>query len=252
VSLAFSMSLIFLLAASELPGAEGYRPSCEHIQAQVERLLQAGPAIDLSAEPKAAAGALGAGEGMDCEGIGPLKRALQAGKPPEGSGVVLGKLGGLRAAASSRGPSGSGRFWEVSIAVQTPEGIVGGCTSASTVAWRNIYDHAGLFGRWEPLARGADGESRLIVWWSVEGREQASNASYVLVPLAYRLEGRRLVVDVPATRLGLARFGDCYAAVAATPGDRFVELHRAAAEALRASAARAACGGDLPTRPVKR
>ena len=100
----------------------------------------------------------------------------------------------------------------------------------------NIHRFAKRFGSWGPFSGKTKSQQRLIVWWSIAGHSSASNASYLLVPLAYRLEGTRLVVDFQKTREGIARFGDIYRDIAKESGNRFQDLHRAAGQAFKALA----------------
>ncbi len=96
------------------------------------------------------------------------------------------------------GPSGSGRYWNVTIGVapkQHSGASRGVCLETSTVGWRTLQRFKNT-----PLAwlddLDQDGKAELIVWSSFPLREDASEAEYGLVAWVYRPASEdSLVID---------------------------------------------------------
>ncbi len=101
------------------------------------------------------------------------------------------------------GPSGSGRYWNVTIGVakrQQSKPIRGICLITSTAGWRTLQQW-----RKAPLAwlydLDDDGKSELIIWNSFPLREEASMAEYGLMAWVYRVESENsLAIDLDLSR----------------------------------------------------
>jgi len=101
------------------------------------------------------------------------------------------------------GPSGSGRYWNVTVGVsekQSSEPIRGVCLSTSTVGWRTLQRYSK-----GPLSWLDDvddnGISEVIFWDSFPLHNEASLAEYALVAWAYQLESPdSLVIDWDLSR----------------------------------------------------
>ena len=101
------------------------------------------------------------------------------------------------------GPSGSGRYWNVTIGVQKKQQsnpIRGICLNTSTVGWRTLQ-------QWKrvPLAwlddLDDDGNAEFIIWNSFRLREEASMAEYGLMAWVYRVESENsLAIDWDLSR----------------------------------------------------
>jgi hypothetical protein len=111
--------------------------------------------------------------------------------------------GDLDLFVSARGPSGSGRYWEVTIGVgekgqSRPERGI--CLTTSTVGWRTYqyYDATPLI--WlDDLDK--DGKAEVIIWASFPLRKDASAAEYGLVAWVYRLTSQdTLTIDWELSR----------------------------------------------------
>jgi hypothetical protein len=134
------------------------------------------------------------------------------------------------------GPSGSGRYWNVTVGVaagrqhSTPDRGV--CLVTSTVGWRTLQQYKRIPLPWlEDL--DDDGRSELIIWSSFPLREDASLAEYGLVAWVYRLASEDLLtIDWVLSRRMAREVAQAYRSVldsaAACPG----RLRTAAAEAL--------------------
>ncbi|MCP3926151.1 MAG: hypothetical protein GY714_26600 [Desulfobacterales bacterium] len=94
------------------------------------------------------------------------------------------------------GPSGSGRFWNVTIGIadknkSKPDRTI--CLITSTVGWRTLQGYNDIPLPWLDDLDG-DGKAEFIVWDSFPLHEYASMASYGLVAWVYRLESNRTLV----------------------------------------------------------
>jgi hypothetical protein len=150
-----------------------------------------------------------------------------------GADLERGRVGGRAAIGRLEGPQGSGRWWQVTLAVELRGGARGACLTAVTSGWRNIEPFHRDFGKWSLL-----GDDRVTVWTTIEVDDPSPP---LLAALVYRLDGVRLVLDLRATLREVARFGRAYGRAAADPDDSAREAHRAAAEAYAAVAERKAC-----------
>ncbi len=101
------------------------------------------------------------------------------------------------------GPSGSGRYWNVTIGVakrHEPKPVRGVCLMTSTVGWRTLQQYKNSALPWlDDL--GGDGKAELIIWTSFPLREDASMAEYGLMAWVYRLASE----DSLAIDWGLSR-----------------------------------------------
>ena len=136
----------------------------------------------------------------------------------------------------ARGPSGSNRYWDVTIGVgekgqSKPQRGV--CLLTSTVGWRTYQ----YYNR-TPLAwlddLDNDGRAEIIIWDSFPLEKDASMAEYGLVAWVYRLTSKdTLVIDWELSRRMASEIAQVYRlsrdSAAAYPG----HLARAAADALK-------------------
>lgn len=128
---------------------------------------------------------------------------------PEGSGSGCGAAPDRRWTragdlfVSSRGPSGSGRYWEVTVGLadkgeQHPHR--GFCLQTSTVGWRTLPQPATVPVRWLDDQDG-DGKPELIIWDSFPLAEEASQAEYGLVAWVYQAgPDGRFAIDWASSR----------------------------------------------------
>jgi hypothetical protein len=101
-----------------------------------------------------------------------------------------------------------------------------GCRGSTTVAWRSlVVAGADPLPAWHPLGR----PGVLTVWDSVATRE--GPVDQLLLPLAYVLDGRRLLVDGRQTKLLVSEWGAVYGQLAGVRGNGAAGLHAAAAAA---------------------
>ncbi|MBL9040928.1 MAG: hypothetical protein JNM83_04975 [Myxococcales bacterium] len=163
--------------------------------------------------------------GKPCADFERVKHALHGSSV---SDIERGLLGGKRAAVLSDGPHGSGHYWQLTLAVQMNDQVVGACLITKTAGWRNI-PAKGLphFGQWHSLSN-----DRFRLWSELVAGESQSQS--LIIPLVFRLSKRTLVLDLSATRIELGLFGEKYAALSTMRKDGASDLHRAAAAAYRA------------------
>jgi hypothetical protein len=186
--------------------------------------------------------------GDPCELPGALATAL-GGAPTDG--VRLCNASGRKLAVSVAGPSGSGRWWEIAIALTGPKGAVAGaCIESATTAWRNIPPEVlrpGSAPRWDVCP--GDLSDRLEIWDSVRSFVDADMTGYVLFSLVYRVEGDALVVDIDATQRRAAELSGFYRRTARTSR---AALHVEAAAMLEAFASGSTCRLRGPRRAPAR
>ena len=133
------------------------------------------------------------------------------------------------------GPSGSGRFWTVTIGVgekQESKPQRGVCLTTSTVGWRTYqyYNRTPLL--WlDDLDH--DGKAELIIWASFPLHEEASEAEYGLMAWVYRLASKdTLVIDWPLSRRMAQEVAQVYQSAKDTAAAYPGHLAQAAAVAL--------------------
>jgi hypothetical protein len=101
------------------------------------------------------------------------------------------------------GPSGSGRFWHVTIGVSEidlAKPARGNCLTANTVGWRTLQQYKVSPLPWLDDVDG-DGKAELILWASFPLRKEASSAEFGLTAWVYRLTSDgTLVIDWDLTR----------------------------------------------------
>jgi len=109
---------------------------------------------------------------------------------------------GRRGALVVAGPGGSGRYWQLGLALDGPVPSFA-CTNGSTVGWRHLYRVADMLAPL-PWLDDVDGDHRpeVIVWVRLPwGNSEYENG---MVPAIYRLEGGALVrhdeLGVPLAR----------------------------------------------------
>jgi hypothetical protein len=90
------------------------------------------------------------------------------------------------------GPSGSGRYWNITVAVadtNTPKSKRGICVGTSTIGWRTLQYFNGSALRWvEDLDK--DGTCELILWGSFPLGQEATHAEYGLIGWVYGYDGK--------------------------------------------------------------
>lgn len=148
------MSTLLAISSLLLGGA----PNCEAVSKWLDEKLESMTPIALASAPSWPDGSGLSGEcGHFAEVRGALERSERIGS------VELGSLGRHRAAAQTLGPGGSGRFWEVTIAVNTGRVIAGACLETSTVGFRTamlVRDR--LPSEWHALQN-----DQFVVWSSL-------------------------------------------------------------------------------------
>ncbi|MGH9971518.1 MAG: hypothetical protein ACREBG_27490 [Pyrinomonadaceae bacterium] len=133
------------------------------------------------------------------------------------------------------GPSGSGRYWNVTIGVakrQESKPIRGTCLITSTVGWRTLQ-------QWKktPLAwlddLDDDGKAELIIWNSFPLREGASMAEYGLMAWVYRVDSENsLVIDWNLSRKMAREIAGAYRSPLDSTASYLAPLRTEAAQAL--------------------
>jgi hypothetical protein len=96
------------------------------------------------------------------------------------------------------GPSGSGRYWNVTVGVgerQSTKPVRGVCLITSTVGFRTLQRYKEIPLAWlDDLDK--DGRSELILWSSFPLREESTLAEYGMVAWVYRLASKdSLAID---------------------------------------------------------
>lgn len=143
-----------------------------------------------------------------------------------------------RVALFRRGPEGSGRYWENTIAIDLGGGeIVGGCITTATTGFRTVSRLGFL--EWTPFDATDPINARLVLWDSVLSGDETLGS--VLFAQAWRLQGKKLVFDHQASRRENRRLATKYAQLGGRRGNPFSRLHAAAAKALSAFAAGKTC-----------
>jgi len=121
----------------------------------------------------------------------------------------------------ANGPSGSGRYWNVSIAVarkRHSKPVRGVCLETSTVGWRTLQQY-----KKTPLAwlddLDKDGNAELILWNSFPIREIASQAEYGLMAWVYRPDSKdALAIDWNLSRRMARDIAGAYRSTLETTG----------------------------------
>ena len=157
-----------------------------------------------------------------CKGV-PAKKWLRQGS------------GSFNLFVSGDGPSGSGRYWKVTIGVaksKESKPTRGICLVTSTVGWRTLQ-------QWKkaPLAwledLDHDGKAEVIVWNSFPIREEASMAEYGLMAWVYRIESENsLALDWNLSRKMAAEIAETYRSPLDSKATYSRPLRAEAAEAL--------------------
>jgi hypothetical protein len=148
---------------------------------------------------------------------------------------MRGRSGSENLFVHADGPSGSGRFWTVTVGVggrSESKPIRGVCFSTSTVGWRTLQRYGkGPLPWLEDLDH--DGRAELIVWSSFPLREDASMAEYGLAAWVYRFSpDGTLSLDWELSQQMAHEIAEAYR-VPLDPKDQLLEPLRAeAAEAL--------------------
>jgi hypothetical protein len=133
------------------------------------------------------------------------------------------------------GPSGSGRFWHVTVGVagrQHSKPIRGVCLTTSTLGWRTLQRYKDAPLPWlDDLDK--DGRAEVIIWSSFPLREDASFAEDGLMAWVYRLTSEdSLAIDWGLSRRMAREIAKAYRAPLNTPYSYPGPLRIEAAEAL--------------------
>jgi hypothetical protein len=118
--------------------------------------------------------------------------AFTASEPPD---TIRGSMrGGVAAEVVADGPSGSGRFFSVSIAIGAGAKQRHACTMGSTVGWRMLYQVADRLAPLPWLADvDGDGPMELVVWHRLPWGGGHSEVENALFPVVYVLDRDALV-----------------------------------------------------------
>jgi hypothetical protein len=153
-----------------------------------------------------------------------------------------------RVALFRRGPEGSGRYWENTIAIHLGGGeIVGICITTATTGFRTVATIGFL--KWTPFDATDPTNARLVLWDSVLSADETLGS--VLFAHAYRLQGKKLVLDHQATEREIRRLANKYARLGGRRGNPFSRLHAAAARALSVFAAGKTCPDSIDPTAAK-
>ena len=137
------------------------------------------------------------------------------------------------------GPSGSGRFWRISVGVADSGEVAparGFCLETSTAGWRTLQ----RFGR-TPLPwlldLDADRKPELIVWDSFAVSQEATASEFGLVAWVYQFDPpSTFTLDGDASRVLAHELAAAYRAPLETPAHSLARARAAAARALEAFA----------------
>ena len=133
------------------------------------------------------------------------------------------------------GPSGSGRFWTVTVGVagrQHSKPIRGVCFMTSTVGWPTLQSYKNAPLPWlDDL--GNDGSAKLIMWNSFPLRKDESMGEYALMAWVYRLTSEdSLTIDWGLSRRMAREIAEAYRSPRDPRDLYFGPLRPKAAEAL--------------------
>lgn len=133
------------------------------------------------------------------------------------------------------GPSGSGRFWNVTVGMGAREQSKptrGVCFTTSTVGWRTLQQYKKTALPWlEDLDH--DGKAEVIIWSSFPLREDATMAEYGLTAWVYRFTPEKsLAIDWNLSRQMAREIAEAYRAPLDSKDRVLGPLRAQAAEAL--------------------
>jgi len=144
------------------------------------------------------------------------------------------RSGALDLFVYSDGPSGSGRYWTVTVGIGKagkPKPDRGTCLTTSTVGWRTLQYYRDSPLPWLDDVDG-DGEAELILWASFPLRQDASTAEYGLTSWVYRLDTHNMKLDWDLSRRMARNLAAAYRAPLSEPAPHIMPLRAAAAAAL--------------------
>lgn len=204
--IALAVLVVTTAPADAIAGGEDALPTCRGIYAHLKSEIES--MRDIPLEHSARESWHSDEPGRACDHYGEVQSVLLSrGDAGTESEIAFGMLGSRRAAVQLSGPGGSGRFWDVTIAVEGERGTVGACLTTSTVGFRSateVREH--LPRKWEPLK-----DDRFVLWTSIAAGDSGSSADTVLVPVVFQLKGGVLTVDPRATARAIGQFGEAYA-----------------------------------------
>jgi hypothetical protein len=133
------------------------------------------------------------------------------------------------------GPSGSGRFWNITVGVagrQHLKPTLGVCLVTSTVGWRTLQRYKKAPLPWlDDLDN--DGRAELIIWSSFPLRKDSSLAEYGLIAWVYRLTSEdSLAIDWGLSRRMAREVAEAYRSPLDSTDPYLGSLRAEAAEAL--------------------
>jgi len=136
---------------------------------------------------------------------------------------------------SADGPSGSGRYWNVTVGIgkkDSPKPDRGICLATSTVGWRTLQQFKNSPLVWLDDLDG-DGKAEVIVWASFPLRPEASMAEFGLTAWVYRLTSKdSFVLDWKLSRRMARDLAAAYRAPLANSPQTFAPMRAEAAAAL--------------------
>jgi hypothetical protein len=143
--------------------------------------------------------------------------------------------------AHADGPSGSGRFWRITIGLTDTQVAVptrGFCLSTSTVGWRTLQRYARTPLPWvEDIDE--DGKPELLIWDSFPLSHEPSMAEFGLVVWVYELRAQDVfTIDWELTRRMTDELAKAYGQPTGEHSHWASELRKNASEALHALASK--------------
>ena len=133
------------------------------------------------------------------------------------------------------GPSGSGRFWNVTIGmseIDLAKPSRGICLMANTVGWRTLQQFKVSPLPWLDDVDG-DGKAEVILWASFPLRSEASTGEFGLTAWVYRLTSENtLVIDWDLTRKQAREIAAAYRTPLKNSSETIVPIRAEAATAL--------------------
>jgi hypothetical protein len=178
---------------------------CEHVRSLVEAAF----ATELREHRLLSTSSTRRNETGDAEPCASFAQLAGAANKPTDERIEFGKFGDKDAAVFSDGPQGSGRYWNISVAIDAnaPGGI---CFKTSTVGFRHFgaAKAFALVGPWR-LLQG----QLLHIWTDIS--IGSSNVDTALFTRVFRLNGSVLTFDATASKAELAQWASRYQALEA-------------------------------------
>jgi hypothetical protein len=149
----------------------------------------------------------------------------------------------------TEGPSGSGRYWTITVGVAVKgekKPARGFCLQTSTVGWRTLQQFGKLPLPWIE-DRDRDGTVELLIWDSFPLRAGSSSlAEFGLIAWAYQVDAKgRFAIDWRKTRYTAVELAASYRTTLAAGRQATQALRDAAAQALEDFASGACTAGTM-------